>query len=65
MTLYARPPIQNMRRVREEARAGVAGHASSFSFVEVREQRAVLVDHALRRARRPRRVDDHHAVVGR
>ena len=51
------------RRVREEPGPGVET-ADAVQRVEVAEQRAVLVDHALRRTGGPRRVDDDHAVVG-
>ena len=53
------------RRVREEPRARVRGRGSRSASSRCPSKRAVLVDHALRRARRPRRVHDHHAVVGR
>ena len=63
MTLYARPPTQNMGEF-EKSRMPVASPRSSFSVARCREERTVLVDHALRCTRGTRRVDDHHAVVG-
>ncbi len=52
------------RRVGEQPHAGVES-AQLVERREVADERAVLVDHALRCAGGPRRVHDDHAVVGR